>query len=192
MESCSPAPSILLDAVADHTSARVSGSSAETWIRLGTHLRDILSGPNGVSAASCRPPAVSEGWMPALAFADTAVRTAARLLSDPASVGIASPVPGTHASLSLARALLHPCALAPLSPAQRRALARTRHAASGNAPHPASEADALLRSAAAARERGDCNASIALAHDAADAAPDRVQAWYNLQVPPPPASSARR
>ena len=56
MESCSPAPSILLDAVADHTSARVSGSSAETWIRLGTHLRDILSGPNGVSVQEVGKP----------------------------------------------------------------------------------------------------------------------------------------
>jgi hypothetical protein len=182
LESCSPSATKLLDAVADYVSARASGSSAETWIRLGTHLRDVLSGTNGVSAISCRSPNLSGAWMPALAFADTAIRTGARLLSDTASVGLATPVAGTHGSLSLAKTLLHPCALAPLSPAQKQSLARTRHTASGNAHGATSSAEDLIRSSTVARERGDCNASVSLAHRAADAAPDWVQAWYNLQV----------
>ena len=182
--SCVPSPLLLLDAVADYISSQTTGSSVESWILLGTHMYDVLNVRNEIHTL-CDHATLPEVWVPALSFAKKAIRTASRLLSDPNSSGSSSPIAGTHGSLSLAKALLHPCAFAPLSPAQRRTVARSRHAASGNTNRPATAlAEAALQSASDARRRGDCNASIQLAHHAADAAPDSVQAWYNLQVPP--------
>jgi hypothetical protein len=118
---CAPDAAKLLEAVADVSSSLASGSLAEVWLRMGTRLHDIATAPpdaaigspseytTAVRCLSTGPAAPA--WAPVLQHSRRCILTAMRLLVDAAE----APRPGTHAGLSMGRALMHPCAI-PSSP----------------------------------------------------------------------------
>ena len=167
---------MLIEAVADSIAAQASGSSAERWIRLGTRMYDILTNDGQDQGPICNEIVLGLGWRSGLDLAATAIRTGVRLICDYRE----APKAGTHAALSLAKTLLHPCITVSLSRSQRQSVARSPYAASGNSGRIFHRG--LLEEAQRARERGDCQEAIRLAHLAAAQAPDSVPVWYNLQV----------
>ena len=122
---CEPDALKLLEAVADVTSDLASGSLAETWLRMGTRLHDLvtfppdtpLGSPNDLkSAIRCRHSGATAGWEQVLLYSRRCILTGMRLLTDMKE----APRAGTHGGLSMGRALMHPCAIfSPSSSAQR-------------------------------------------------------------------------
>lgn len=188
LEHCAPNPSRLMESIADVISAQKSGSLAETWLRLGIRMHDIVSqAPEGsrggwterLSASECKTTVSNPQWAGALELSARAVQTGLRLLADPSE----APQPGTHAGLSMGRVLLHPCASAAvLKHTHNRGFYShvRKYSMSGNTG--LGEDSGLLQEAQAARERGACEEAVSKIHLAAKAAPDSVLVWYNLQI----------
>eukprot|EP00802_Teleaulax_amphioxeia_P005790 Tamp_05794.p1 GENE.Tamp_05794~~Tamp_05794.p1 ORF type:complete len:552 (+),score=52.14 Tamp_05794:488-2143(+) len=210
LSGCAPDAHKLLDAVADVSSSLSSGSLAETWLRMGTRLHDlvtsppdvVLGGPNDYkTAARCRHAGAAPGWESVLLYSRRCILTAMRLLAD----SLEAPRPGTHGGLAIGRSLMHPCA-SPLSPsppaspsaATSRSEVSSRHylvpfrratekyAMSGNGGGASAEGSAhaqlLVAQSKAALEADKCLDAVRLAHSAAALARDCMLVWYNLQI----------
>jgi hypothetical protein len=114
--NCTPDAVKLLEAVADVSSSLASGSLAEVWLRMGTRLHDLVtSSPEAqlgspseyATSLGCNAAGAAAGWEPILTYSRRCILTAMRLLVDSRE----APQPGTHAGLSMGRALMHPCAI---------------------------------------------------------------------------------
>lgn len=158
--------------------SRAGASPAETWLRVGTLLHDMVES----SDYGCGRRARSAGWQPAVELARRAMAAGLRLLTDPT----VSPKLGTHAALSLGQVLLHPClsthAAQIWSPAypfsSSRGVAGGSHAAGAG-----EESEERIRRANQALAQGnDCATALKLVHEAASISPWSVHAWYSVQV----------
>ena len=203
LSACTPNPEQLALAVVGMLQRQTSGSEAETWIRIGTRMHDLIvegeeaprtgSGHEGLSGTHCHSRTTDPRWHGALVLSRRAILTGLRLVADPR----VAPLSGTHAGLFLSRTLIHPCTAADLAAlpshvdlwhgAERTggswaavAPRARRFAQSGNTGQ--THDGGLEQAAKEARERGDCAAAVRLIHAAAAAAPDSVGVWYTLQV----------
>mmetsp|Transcript_17923 Transcript_17923/g.58874 ORF Transcript_17923/g.58874 Transcript_17923/m.58874 type:complete len:533 (-) Transcript_17923:233-1831(-) len=182
LNHCEKASSELLHILADHLSGHSSGCLAETWILLGTRFHDILSFPDEaitserLSAARCDGRNVPRLWKPYVSHAMRAIVTGLRLLSDVKE----APKQGTHAALSLARVLLHPCTLA--DKASHPFLHLVHKYAWSNQAEKSSALDQSITEAKALRNAGRCKEAVEAIHATAKRHSSSMNVWYNLQV----------
>ena len=207
LSRCTPDAIKILEAAADASSRLHSESLAETWVRLGTRLHDLVTSPPEQAPGSptehktpvrCEASVAAHGWEQVLRHSRRCILTGMRLLADSRE----APRPGTHAGLAMGRVLMHPCAIAEGKrigswgsadghDLSRYAHATRRYSVAGGGVRGVAAADSdgerardLVERCKAAIERGRCGEAVRLAHDAACLARDSMLVWYNVQVTP--------
>jgi hypothetical protein len=182
LAGCEADAARLLDEVAALAEAqgRAGASFAETWLRVGTLLHDMVE----TSDYGCGRRARSSEWQPAVELARRAMAAGIRLLTDPT----VSPKLGTHAALSLGQVLLHPClsthAAQQWSPAHPFSSSRRVIGGDGDGAVSAGEEseERIRRANQALAQRNGCGTALKLVHEAASISPWSVNAWYSVQM----------